>query len=157
MWNKLGIAVPLGIVLVSTGACKKSSDTASGTAVTAPKTVDVAVTPQGEAQVTLKDDKGKAIATKDATGRVELANGQSVPLTPDADGTMLRAPLASHMGDAAKCQATVRVQTRGGEQTKQLDLCEEHRRHGGARMQGPENMGPGAGMHGTGEPGGGHE
>ena len=124
-------------------ACK-SNDSSSGT--TSAKTVDVAVMPTGEAQVTVKDDKGQLIASNDVTGKVEFADGQSVPLTPDAGGRMLTASMGTHMENAGGCMAAFRVKTRGGtEQTKQVDLCQAHAGHGhnaGPGMQG------GPGMHG---------
>lgn len=129
-------------------ACK---DKESSTTTPSAKTVDVAITPTGEAQVTLKDGRGQLVASNDVTGKVEFADGQSVVLTPDADGRMLRAPMGAHMEDAKGCMAAFRVKTRGGaEQTKQVDLCQAHAGHGhnkmGPGMQGgPGNMPAGHG------------
>ena len=131
-------------------ACKSSEPSST---TSAAKSVDVAITPTGEAQVTLKDDRGQLVAANGVTGNVEFADGQAVPLTPDADGRMLRAPMGAHMEDSGRCMAAFRVKMRGGaEQTKQVDLCRAHAGHGhdkmGPGMEGGPGMQGGPGMHG---------
>lgn len=146
------IRITLLLLLFPAGfvACK-SNETSSTTS--AAKSVDVAITPTGEAQVTLKDDKGQLVAANGVTGNVAFADGQAVPLTPDADGKMLRAPMGAHMEDAGRCMADFRVKMRGGaEHTKQVDLCRAHAGHGHGKMgpgtQGGPSMQGSAGMQG---------
>jgi hypothetical protein len=127
MRNPIRIIVVFALLTGGMSACKGNEKSATSAA----KAVDVAITPTGEAQVTLKDDKGQLVAASDVTGKVELADGQTIPLTPDADGKMLRAPMGAHMGDTRHCMANVRVKMPGGaEHVKQVDLCREHARHG---------------------------
>ena len=151
MRNPIRITLLLLVLPAALAACK-SNDRSSTTS--AAKSVDVAITPTGEAQVTLKDDKGQLVAANGVTGNVEFADGQAVPLTPDADGRMLRAPMGAHMEDAGRCMANFRVKMRGGaEHTSQVDLCRAHAGHGHDKMGpgmkgGPGNMPAGPGMPG---------
>ena len=149
MRNPIRITLLLLVLAAAMAACK--SNEPPSTAPSA-KSVDVEITPSGEAQVTLKDDKGQLVAGNDVTGRVEFADGQTVPLTPDADGKMLRAPMGAHMEDAKRCMADFRVKMRGGaEHTKQVDLCRAHAGHGHDKMGPGMNRGPGnmPGGHGS--------
>ena len=149
MGNPIRITLLLLVLPAAMAACK-SNEPAS--AASSAKSVDVEITPSGEAQVTLKDDKGQLVASNDATGKVEFADGQAVPLIPDADGRMLRAPMGAHMEDAGRCIADFRVRMRGGaEHTKQVDLCRAHAGHGHDKMGPGMNRGPGTmtGGHGS--------
>lgn len=117
------LTLPAGVF-----ACKSNEPSS---ATTSARAVDVAITPTGEAQVTLKDDRGQLVASNDVTGKVEFADGQSIALTPDVDGRMLRAPMGAHMENVGGCMAVFRVQMRGrAEATRQVDLCQAHAGHG---------------------------
>lgn len=120
--------------------------------------LDVSLSPTGQADVYITDDKGKRIDASGATGRVELPDGKSVPLTP-SDGGRLTAPLGEHARDRSHgCDATVRVTPRtGGERIARLDMC---RGMGPGQQRGPGQMRPGdhgmeGGEMGHGEQGGG--
>lgn len=132
------------------GACSKDTKDASKGSETAPA-LAVAVSANGEGQVTLEDENGRPVSTRGITGHVELAGGDSVPLTADEDGRTLNAPLAGYLGDSKhECMAKVHVTMPGGaEQSKEVDLCREHGRHGRpAGHPGPGGMGPGRTMEG---------
>lgn len=147
MRNPIRTTLLLLMFPASLAACKSNEPSS---ATPAAKTIDVVITPTGEAEVTLNDDKGRLMASNDVTGKVEFADGQTVDLTPDADGRRLRAPMGTHMKNAGGCMASFRVKTRGGvERSKQVDLCQAHAGHGhntmAPGMQGRPGMqgGPG--------------
>lgn len=140
-----------GIVAASlwTG-CSKDKDPASGTSSTttaAPGSsntgLDVSVTPSGVADVYITDEKGNRINGSGATGRVDLPDGSSVPLTPTEGGEHMTAPLGSHESHAKYgCNATVHVTPRNGaERMARVDMC--------AGMEGG-HMGPSEMEHGRG-------
>jgi hypothetical protein len=126
--------------------CSKDKDPATGTSstgTTEPGTnngaktgLDVSVTPSGQADVYVTDDKGNRVNGDGATGRVELPDGSSVPLTPSDGGAHMTAPLGGHDSHAKHgCDATVRVTPRNGpERVARLDMC---------RGMGRGRMGPG--------------
>jgi hypothetical protein len=146
------VAITLGtwILAATLAACSKDASKAAPVTSSAAAALDVAVTPTGEAQVSLTDDKGQPAPTAGVTGRVELADGDTVPLTPAEDGKTLTAPLAEHFEKPGHgCMAKVRVTMPGGaERSTEIDLCREHAKHrGGAghpgEPHGPGGMGPG--------------
>jgi len=120
--------------------------------------LDVSVTPNGQADVYVTDDKGNRVNGDGATGRVDLPDGSSVPLTSANGGEHMTAPLGDHESHAKHgCDATVRVTPRNGpERVARLDMCRGMDRgrmgpgeteHGG-EMHGMEHGAMGSGMGG---------
>ena len=153
------IMTKLSIVLLAAAAaaCSKDSDKASTKVSAAAPAFDVEITPTGEAVVSFEDENGQPVPARGATGRIELADGDTVPLTPDGDGQIMTAPLGAHLGATGHgCMATVRVTMPDGVgRSKDVDLCREHARHGtpaghpGEGGHGRGSMGPGMeGRHG---------
>jgi hypothetical protein len=134
--------------------CSKDKDTAGGTGSRAGTNsvsetgLDVSVTPSGQANVYVMDENGHRVSGNGATGRVDLPDGSSVPLTPADGGDHMIAPLGDHESHVKSgCDATVRVTPRNGrERVARLDMCrgmDRGRMGPGEREPGGE-MGPGA-------------
>jgi hypothetical protein len=119
------------LLAASSAACKKDSKETSTTTVAAPA-LDVAVTPSGEAKVSLSDETGQPVSTKGVTGHIELANGSNVTLTPDSEGLALRAPLGEMTATSNRdCMARMHVtMPSGAKRTQSVNLCREGRMNG---------------------------
>lgn len=153
MWKLMILSGALAAALA--GGCAKDKDktgapapASAPTATTPVKSgLDVGLTDTGQADVYVTDEKGNRVDASGATGRVELPDGQNVPLTPSDGGRRLTAPLGEHMNDTSHgCGATVHVTPPGQpERVARLDIC---------RGRGPGQMGPGMGHGEHGEMGG---
>lgn len=121
----------IGAALLAVGfatACRDDKTAGQAPAKQAQSGLNASVTPTGQADVYITDDKGTRIDATGATGRVEFSDGRSVPLTP-SDGGHMTAPLGDHARNQGHgCEAIVRVTPRGGgERVARLDMCDESR------------------------------
>lgn len=126
------IAMTVCAVAIAAGACTKDKD-ATRTAPVAPA-VDVALTSQGDAEVSLTDEKGNAVSARRVTGRVELPSGETIPLSPDGDGRVLRGAMGHKAAQQEHgCTAKVHItMPDGAQRTSSFDMCKEHAMHASA-------------------------